>query len=234
MAGTLALEPRKTVVIELATMPPTELHLLQVQNPDGLFSNDFIFHVTDNAAAADELTRRLDAARGSPAELLPSAIARGDLEATKRHIAHGAGVNEQYPQSGSVPLSVAALHGRLDITRYLIEHGAEVSAANRDGNTPLHTAAFLGRTEMVKLLIDKGASVTKRNHRRESPADVVSGPWNEGLETFYDFIQASAGVGLDLGFIREERPRLAKRLVELAAKPATDANRTQFDSPLRP
>ena len=230
-AGTVALEPGETVVIGLATVPPTGLHLLQVQNPDGLFSNDFIFQVADDITAADELTRRLDAARGSPSELLPSAIARGDLDATKRHLAQGAGVNEQDPQSGSVPLSVAALHGRLDIARYLIEHGADVSATNRDGNTPLHTAAFLGRTEMVKLLIDKGASVTQRNHRRESPADVVSGPWNEGLEKFYDFIQASADVGLDLVFIREERPRLAKHLDELAGKPATDAKRIRVDAP---
>ena len=234
VAGKVALETGETVFIELASVPPTGLHLLQVQNPDGLFSNDFIFHATDNATAADELARRLDADRGSPAELLPSAIARGDLDAAERHLAHGAGVNEQDPKSGSMPLGVAALHGRLDIARYLIEHGADVSAANRDGNTPLHTAAFLGRTEMVKLLIDKGASVTRRNLRRESPADVVSGPWNEGLEKFYGFIEASADIALDLGFIREERVRLAKHLVELAGKPATDANRIQVETPHRP
>ncbi len=234
VGGKVAFEAGEAVVIELANVPPAGLHLLQVQNPEGLFSNDFIFQVADSAAAADGLTRRLDDARGSPSELLPTAISRGDLEAAKRHIAHGAGVNEQDHQSGSVPLSVAALHGHLDIARLLIEHGADVSATNRDGNTPLHTAAFLGRTEMVKLLIGKGASVTQRNHRRESPADVVSGPWNEGLEKFYDFIQASAEVGLDLGFIREERPRLAKHLVELAEKPADDANRSQVDAPHPP
>ncbi len=233
-AGTVSLEPGEAVVIELATVPPAGLHLLQVQDPDGLFSNDFIFQVTDDSASADKLARQLDDARGSPAELLPSAIARGDLEAAQRHIAHGAGINGQDPKSGSVPLSVAALHGRLDIARYLIEHGADVSATNRDGNTPLHTAAFLGRTEMVKLLIDKGASVTRRNHRKESPADVVSGSWNEGLEKFYGFIEASADVGLDLGFIREERPRLAKRLVERATKQADDANRSRVDAPPRP
>ena len=87
---------------------------------------------------------------------------------------------------------------------------------------------------MVKLLIDKGASVTRRNHRKESPADVVSGSWNEGLEKFYGFIEASADVGLDLGFIREERPRLAKRLVERATKQADDANRSRVDAPPRP
>jgi len=234
VAGSVGLEPGETVVIELATVPPSGLHLLQVQSPDGLFSNEFIFHVVEKKASADELARHLDDARGSPSALLPSAIARGDLDAAQRHIAHGAGVNEPDPKSGSVPLSVAALHDRLDMARYLIEHGADVSAANRDGNTPLHTAAFLGRTEMVQLLIEKGARVGQRNHRKESPADVVSGAWNTGLERFYGIIAASADVRLDLDSIREERPRMARRLLELASKPAKDLNPSPRDTPSRP
>ena len=178
--------------------------------------------------------RHLDDARGSPSALLPLAIARGDLEAAQRHIAHGAGVNEPDPKSGAVPLSVAALHDRLDLARYLIEHGADVSAANRDGNTPLHTAAFLGRTKLVTLLIDNGARLSQRNHRKESPADVVSGPWSPGLEQFYGFIAASADAPLDLGFIRQERPRLAQRLRELAAKPAKDSAPSPVDTPSLP
>lgn len=63
---------------------------------------------------------------------------------------------------------------------------------------------------------------------------MVSGPWNEGLEKFYGFIEASADIGLDLGFIRQERQRLAKHLVELAANPANDANRSRVDAPPRP
>ena len=35
--------------VELAALPAVGMHFLQVQNPDGLFSNDFIFHVTVNA-----------------------------------------------------------------------------------------------------------------------------------------------------------------------------------------
>ena len=207
VAGSVALELKETVVIQLTTLPVPGLHLLQVQNPDGLFSNEFIFHVVDNKTASDTLARHLDDARG---------------------------VNEQDPKSGAVPLSVAALHDRLDLARYLIEHGADVSAANRDGNTPLHTAAFLGRTELVKLLIEKGARLNQRNHRKESPADVVSGAWNAGLEQFYGFIAASADAPLDLGFIRQERPRLAQHLRELAAKSAKDSAPSPVDTPSRP
>jgi len=234
VTGSVALEPQETVFIQLTTLPIPGLHLLQVQNPDGLFSNEFIFHVVDNKSASDTLARHLDDARGSPSALLPSAIARGDLDAVQRHIAHGAGVNEPDPKSGAVPLSVAALHDRLDLARYLIEHGADVSSANRDGNTPLHTAAFLGRTELVKLLIEKGARLSQRNHRKESPADVVSGAWNAGLEQFYGFIAASADVNMDLDFIRQERPRLAQHFRKLASKPAKDSNASPVDTLSRP
>ena len=32
------------ISIELETLPAPGMHFLQVQNPSGLFSNDFIFH----------------------------------------------------------------------------------------------------------------------------------------------------------------------------------------------
>ena len=34
------------IIVKLETLPPVGMHFLQIQNPDGMFSNDFIFHVT--------------------------------------------------------------------------------------------------------------------------------------------------------------------------------------------
>ncbi|RLT08348.1 MAG: hypothetical protein DWI24_11050, partial [Planctomycetota bacterium] len=45
----------ETIEISLQNLPPTGLHFLQVQNPDGLFSNDFLFHVTQSADSAQAL-----------------------------------------------------------------------------------------------------------------------------------------------------------------------------------
>lgn len=42
----------ETVKIALAKLPATGMHFLQLQNADGLFSNDFIFHVAAKQAAA--------------------------------------------------------------------------------------------------------------------------------------------------------------------------------------
>lgn len=210
--GSVTLENAETVVVKLSSLPPTGMHLLQVQNVDGLFSNDFIFHVAADAAAAEELTKRLDTEHSDLPDLLAAAIARGDLEATKRHLRQGAGINERRREGGATPLSTAALHGRLEIARYLIGEGADVAGTNRDGNTPLHAAAFLCRTDIVKLLLEKGASVNQRNNRKESPHDVVSSRWSEGLAEFYIFIEGTSDLDLDLKRIQEERPRIAQVL----------------------
>jgi hypothetical protein len=45
----------ETVTVELANLPSPGMHFLQVQNPGGLVSNDFIFHVAANAEHADQL-----------------------------------------------------------------------------------------------------------------------------------------------------------------------------------
>ena len=34
------------ITVKLETLPAEGIHFLQLQNPDGMFSNDFIFHVT--------------------------------------------------------------------------------------------------------------------------------------------------------------------------------------------
>jgi hypothetical protein len=43
--GTLRVKEGEKVTIALANLPPTGMHLLQVQEPEGRMSNDFIFHV---------------------------------------------------------------------------------------------------------------------------------------------------------------------------------------------
>ncbi|MFN0051091.1 MAG: hypothetical protein ACKV0T_02810 [Planctomycetales bacterium] len=53
MAGKVDCEG-ETVTVELASLPPVGMHFLQIQNPGGLISNEFIFHVAeDDPARAD-------------------------------------------------------------------------------------------------------------------------------------------------------------------------------------
>ena len=200
----------------METLPPSGLHFVQVQVPNGLFSNDFIFHVADNAEKADELRRSIDPESSRSA--LAAAISRGDLKATKRLVEKGAELNARRREGGMTPLSTAAFHGRLKIAKYLIEKGARVSRGNADGNTPLHLAAFVCRDEMVKYLLEKGASLTKKSRRNETAIDVVSSPWSEQLAEFYTGVSNGANLNLDITEIEKKRPVIAKLLRDHAEK----------------
>jgi YVTN family beta-propeller protein len=217
--GAVSLDEGETVEVKLANLPSVGIHLLQIQNPDGLFSNDFIFHVTKDAEAATELKRRTDEAHVDFGDALARAIAKGDLEETKKRLGNGKRTNERRPEGGSTPLSTAALHGQLHIAKYLIERGAKVEATNSDGNTPLHVAAFLCRAEIVQLLLDKGASPLTKNKRGETSIDVVSSSWSKGLADFYTAVGSGAGQKFDLRRIERERPQIAELLQHHAAKP---------------
>ncbi len=214
--GSVARGDGETVQVTLSKLPPVGMHLLQIQNTSGLVSNDFIFHVTEDAEAAAELKRVTDAAHVDTRSALATAAARGDLEEIDRLLEGGARIDARQPRGGSTALSNAALHGRLDVARHLIERGAKVEATNRDGNTPLHVAAFLCNTEIVQLLLDRGASALTKNGRGETAIDVVSSPWTEQLAGFYTGIASAVGIEIDLERIQRDRPRIASLLRERA------------------
>ena len=207
--GSIRKEKNETVIIDLINLPDPGIHFLQIQNPSGLFSNDFIFHVAEDQNEANELQNSINPNRLGSA--LAEAIKRGDLQRTKKLIADGASINARR-NDGSTPLSTASFNGRLEIAEYLIEKGARVMQTNRDGNTPLHVAAFMCQTEITKLFLKKGAHVRKKNNRGESAIDVVSSTWNEGLETFYRSLINSSEADLTIEQIKELRPQLLKLL----------------------
>jgi ankyrin repeat protein len=112
----------------------------------------------------------------------------GGGEAVRLLVAHGARVNEREPSRGQTALMWAAAQRHPDVTRVLIENGAEVSARTRvrrlvvnrggpngtiadepyvgdvdkGGSTPLLFAARSGDLESAKLLVAAGAGVNDR------------------------------------------------------------------------
>lgn len=221
--GSIKLEKDERVIISLKALPKEDgLHFLQIQNPSGLFSNDFLFHSAKSESEARSLREQ-----GNPSVIrdrLAEAIERGDLKATKRLLDRGAPVNaRRMRRNGMTPLSTAVFHGRFEIAKHLVnERKASVSYHNRDGNTPLHLAAFLCRTEMVDWLIEKGADLNKENERDEKPVNSVSGEWNDGLRRFYRGISERSNLGLDLKEVQELRPKIARRLREAMKESAKD------------
>jgi ankyrin repeat protein len=72
---------------------------------------------------------------------------------------HGANVNAKEPVREQTALMWAVGEKHPDVTRALIEHGADINAATKLGFTPLLFAAREGDLESAKLLLDKGVDV---------------------------------------------------------------------------
>ncbi len=147
-----------------------------------------------------------------PGVALLTAAREGDVKAIKKLLAAGTRVDAKN-QTDVTALFVAALFGRTDTAKLLIEKGADIKTAKGgDGSTALHAAAFFCHTDTVKLLLKKGADANIRNQRSETPLDVVSGPWDEGLGELYSGIAKAIGLKVDLERIEATRPKIAALL----------------------
>ena len=198
--GSIKIGDKDRLEITLTQLPPIGMHFLQVQNQGGLFSNDFIFHVSDKKVDPQQLRGKIEVA-----------IYTGNLSELKRLVESGADVNA-LTKDADLPLSSAAFHGRLEHVRFLLQKGAVATERNRDGGTPLHVAALMGRFEIAKLLLSKGAKASVRNKKGESSIDTVSGEWNDGMAGFYRFLNGLTSNKIDLQEIRKARPRMLKLL----------------------
>ena len=68
--------------------------------------------------------------------------------------------------AGETPLMMAALRGKLELTKKLIAKGAKIQ---REGWTPLHYAATGPNVEVVALLLDLGARIDARAPNGNTP-----------------------------------------------------------------
>ncbi|MCP4191429.1 MAG: hypothetical protein GY768_12460 [Planctomycetaceae bacterium] len=213
----------ETLEIEPANLPTSGMHLLQVQNPNGMFSNDFIFHVTNNQKDAALANRKLNQVQTA----INTAVSRGDARQVRQLLNAGVDLNVRHPNEGSTALSTAALHGQLEIVKLLLERGSDPNATNNDGNTPLHVAAFFCHDDIVELLIDRGASIEQKNNRGETAVDTVSPPWSDELAGFYRVIAGAVRIELNLQRIEKSRPLIAETLHQHAANTASERDSTR-------
>lgn len=113
--------------------------------------------IDDRAAVETLLKRGVDpdtvSPQGEPLVLL--AVREGKLEVLKAVLAHRPKVNARNAL-GETALMLAAIRGRMDMVRLLLESGA---AVNQPGWTPLIYAAAGSQTDIARLLIERGAQV---------------------------------------------------------------------------
>ncbi|MCX6368191.1 MAG: ankyrin repeat domain-containing protein [Armatimonadetes bacterium] len=142
ITGTVKIDG-ETVTVALATLPPAGMHFLQLQNPGGLFSNDFIFHVADDAKAAKDL--------------LFEAMVYGDTELAKNLLAHGASPNVTN-DDGNTPLHLAAFFCRTELVDLLLKNGAELNRKNPRGETAAATVSGAWSKGLADFYAGVGAS----------------------------------------------------------------------------
>jgi ankyrin repeat protein len=73
----------------------------------------------------------------------------------------------------ATPLYVACQKGYLEIVKYLIKHGADMTICFQNGFSPLHIAAQDQALEVVKYLISKGADVLAKSHQGKLASEVT-------------------------------------------------------------
>ncbi|MHC4463098.1 MAG: ankyrin repeat domain-containing protein [Planctomycetota bacterium] len=88
---------------------------------------------------------------------------KGDMEAVKSMIDHGADVNGREDGFKRTALHRAAMSGQKDVSKLLIDHGARLDAKDVwPGGTALDYAADKGHKDVAELLITEGANVNAR------------------------------------------------------------------------
>jgi ankyrin repeat protein len=135
----------------------------------GAYEDFFTAVKRDNGASITELVQRgVDPNSRDPQGQLAMTLALRDenLKAAEALFASPGFQVDAANAAGETPLMVAALRGRLDWCRRLIERGA---AVNRPGWTPLHYAASGPEPKAVALLLERGADVDASSPNGTTP-----------------------------------------------------------------
>lgn len=145
---------------------------------------------------------------------LHTAVVSGNLEAVQQHIAAGSDLNVVDPFGGSSPLISAAVFGKTEAAKLLIDAGVDLNFQNADGSTALHVAAFFCRPEIVKLLLEKKVDRTIKNKYGATAYDNVALPFAQ-MKDAYDMmgnVLGPMGLELDYTYIEKTRPEIAELL----------------------
>jgi len=143
-----------------------------------------------------------------------TAVITENLDALNQHIAAGTNLNERDPFGGSSPLISAAVFGKPEMAKVLIDAGADINFQNNDGSTALHTSAFFCRPEIVKMLLDAKADKTIKNKFGATAYESVAGPFSQ-VKGSYDMMStmlSPMGLKLDYSYIEKTRPEIAAML----------------------
>jgi len=97
----------------------------------------------------------------------------------------GADVNAQARNKMKVrPIHAAAAAAQIEVTRSLIERGADVNERQEAGFTPLHEAAGSGKIEFARLFLDHGGDVNAKTDDGKTPLTLAMEAGQEKMVKF--------------------------------------------------
>jgi ankyrin repeat protein len=106
-------------------------------------------------------------------------------ETVKLLLDAGADVNAQARNAMKVrPIHAAAASAQIDVTRALLERGADVNARQQEGFTPLHEAAASGKIDFARLFLDHGADVNARTDSGKTALTIAVEARQEAMVKF--------------------------------------------------
>ena len=116
---------------------------------------------------------------------LRTACVNGSVDAVRICLDRGGDDIDEVDWIGRTPLVDAIQCGRTEVTRMLLDYGADVNWADKAGLTPLHFACLIsdqrGCAVAVRWCLDMGASVDPADKRGMTPLDLVPvGPHPRG------------------------------------------------------
>jgi hypothetical protein len=101
--------------------------------------------------------------------LLTYAIENEQLETTAYLLSKGADIEEQ--DGTKTPLMFAARYGNVELTKLLLDSGADINSINDDRNTAFHYAAKYNNLEVLKILYENGAKINIPNNDQWTALD---------------------------------------------------------------
>jgi len=166
------------------------------------------------ACGQNNQSKKVSVTQVVPPTDIHTAIMKGDIVAIKQHIAAKSDLNLKESIGGSTPLISAALFGKTEIAKLLIDAGAKLNIQNNEGSTALITASFFCRPEIVKMLLAKKADKTIKNNYGNTAIETVSSTFQD-VKPIYDMLSnslAPLGLKLDYEYLKKTRPAIAAML----------------------